>query len=153
MKLIYLRLFALTLILITGLNSCKNFEEVKISTINSFKIKELNAKGIEAEITVTIDNPNPFAFKIYKSSIDIKYGNTNLGTAYLSKKVRIPAHSNKEHIFTLKSDFKGISLADIMALMDGKGKKLEFNGYVKAGRFIYRKKILINQKQVLNLTR
>ena len=147
------RFFILFVVLLGGLSSCKNFEEVKISSINNVKVKEISAKGIEAEVTVTIDNPNPLAFNVYRSSADIKYGSMDLGTARLAKKVRIPARSNQQHTFILKGDFKSIALNDIMSLIDGKNKKLELNGYLVAGRLFYRKKFAVNQKEVLNLIR
>ncbi len=148
-----LSFYLLLFVLLSGLSSCKNFEEVKISSVDNFKVKDISVKGIEAEVTVTISNPNPLGFKVYRSSADLKYGNMDLGTARLVKKVRIPARSNKQHTFILKSDFKNTTLSDIMALTDGKKKKLELNGYLKAGRFFYRKKFPVNQKQLLNLVR
>ncbi len=133
----FFRRYGIWLFLLLGFSSCKSFEEVKVSSIDNFKVKEISMKGIEAELTVTIDNPNALAFKVYPSSAELKYGNVALGKARIVKKVRIPAHSKKQHTFILKGDLKNVGVGDIATMMGGRGgKKLELDGYLKAGRFI-----------------
>jgi hypothetical protein len=45
-----------------------------------------------------------------------------------------------------------MNFSDVGNLMNGR-KNLELNGTLKVGRFIYKKRIPFNQKQLLNLTR
>lgn len=130
--------------------SCiSEFKEVSISSIDDFKVTKLSPQGIEGEIKVTIKNPNPIGFKVFRARADIMYGDMKLGKARIAKKVRIPANSSAEHVFLLKGNLKDASLADIPGLLMGKNKQMEIKGYIKAGKWFYKKKFPIDQKQRL----
>lgn len=130
------------------LSSCiGEFKELSISRINGFKVTNMSASGIEGEINVTISNPNNVAFKVYRSKAEITYGDTKLGTAHIAKKVKIPANSSIEHTFILKGDLKDVSLASLPGLLMGKNQKMEIKGHIKAGKWFYKKKFPIDEKQ------
>ena len=74
--------------------------------MSNFKLKNLTSEGMEAEVSVTIDNPNSLGFNIYKSKAHVTYGALDLGTARISKKVHVPPNSKKEYVFVLKGSFK-----------------------------------------------
>jgi LEA14-like dessication related protein len=143
------RLFTILFILVgLSLTSCiSEFKEISISKINGFNVTKMSSSGIEGEINVTITNPNNTSFKVYKSKADITYGDAKLGTARIVKKVKVPANSSIDHTFVLKGDLKDLSLASLPNLMMGKGKKMEINGYIKAGKWFYKKKFPIDEKQ------
>ena len=141
-------------LLVSGLLmfSCiSEFKEVSISSINDFKVTKLTANGIEGEIKVTINNPNTVSFKVFRSKADIMYGDVKLGKAKLVKKVKIPANSSAEHTFILKGNFKDASMSDIPGLLMGKNKQMEIKGYIKAGKWYYKKRFPIDQKQKLKV--
>lgn len=125
------------------------FKEISISRIDGFKITNLTAQGIDGEINVTINNPNPTSFKVYRSKATIMYGDMKLGIARITKKVKIAANSNVSQTFVLKGDLKDISFASLPGLLMGKGKQMEINGHIKAGKWFYKKKFPIDQKQKL----
>jgi LEA14-like dessication related protein len=132
------------------LSSCVGeLKELSISGINDFKITRLSPQGIEGEIAVTIKNPNSTSFRVYRSQAEILYGGVKLGRARSTKKVRIGANSEVEHVFVLKGDLKDVTLADLPTLFLSKNKPMEINGYIKAGKWYYRHKFPINQKQRL----
>ncbi len=132
------------------LSSCfGELKEISIISINDFKVTKLTAEGIEGEIKVTINNPNTIGFKVFRSKADIMYGDLKLGKAKLVKKVKIPANSNTEHTFLLKGNFKDASMADIPGLLMGKSKQMEIKGYIKAGKWYYKKRFPIDEKQKL----
>ncbi len=131
--------------------SCKEYQEIKVSNIDNFRMKKLDMTGLEAEIDVTIDNPNAIAFKIFKSRCDVIYGGVKLGEARLARSIRIPGKSNKTHTFVLKGNFKDMALTDITKIISGKSGKLELNGTIKAGKLFYRKKYPLDKKQLVNM--
>lgn len=132
------------------LYSCATqFKEVSISSIDDFKVTKLTAQGIEGEIKVTIKNPNPIGFKVFRSKAEIVYGDVKLGKAKLVKKVKIPANSSTSHTFILKGDFKDVNMSDLPLLLMGKGKQMEIKGYIKAGKWFYKKRFPIDEKQRL----
>jgi LEA14-like dessication related protein len=132
--------------------SCTEYKEVSISSMSDFKVKKLGLDGIEAEITITIDNPNALGFNVYRSKAELSYGGVSFGKAKIKRRVHVPANSKKEHTFKLKGDLKNVTLADLTNLIGGK-KKVELKGYLRVGRFFYRRKFPIDQKQVMNLVR
>jgi LEA14-like dessication related protein len=135
-------------IVCTGLISCVGeFKQVQVSSINDFKVTKLSPQGIEGEIKVTISNPNNMSFKVFRSKADIKYGDMRLGKAKTVKKVKIPANSNAEQTFILKGNLKDVSLAELPSLLTGKGRQMEINGYIKAGKWYFKKKFPIDEKQ------
>lgn len=142
------------LILALALASCRmQFEAPSVSRTDDFKVSKMTPEGIEGEITVNIKNPNSMGFNIYRSYFDVTYGGTSLGRAYMKKKVKIGANSDKTHTFYLKSDFKGLNIADITKLMSGKPGQLEISGRIKAGKWFYKKKFDVSHKQRISLSK
>jgi len=138
------------LIALTGflLTACiGEFKEISISRIDGFKITKLSATGIDGEINVSINNPNSTSFKIYRSKATIMYGDMKLGTARIVKKVKVGANSHVEQTFILKGDLKDLSFSSLPGLLMGKGKQMEIQGHIKAGKWYYKKKFPIDQKQ------
>lgn len=123
------------------------FKEISVTNINDFKVTKISPDGIEGEIKVTINNPNPIAFKVYRSKANIMFGDVKLGTAHIAKKVKIPANSNAEQTFILKGDLKGVSMLELPGLLAGKNKQMEIQGNIKAGKWFYKKRFPIDKKQ------
>ncbi|MEO8759666.1 MAG: LEA type 2 family protein [Bacteroidia bacterium] len=133
-----------------GLFSCVGeFKEISINRITNFKINKVDLKSIDAEISVSINNPNDKSFKIYKSKAQVFVGGTNLGTAKIVKKVKIPANSSVENIFVLHGDFKDLNLGTLASITMGR-PAVEIKGYLKAGKWFYKRKFPINQQQKIS---
>ncbi|MGZ3865242.1 MAG: LEA type 2 family protein [Bacteroidia bacterium] len=129
------------------LTSCVGeFKEVSVSRIDGFKVTKISPSGIDGEISVTINNPNSTSFKVYRSKATIYYGDMKLGTAHTTKKVKIKANSNAPSTFVLKGDLKDVSFAQLPSIL-GKGAKMEIKGDIKAGKWFYKKKFPIDEKQ------
>lgn len=143
----------LVLLPILFIVSCKNFEEINLSKVDDLKIKTLTKDGITAEVKVKIKNPNPIGFNVYRSACDVYCGDSYLGKAKLRKKVHVGANSNSEHTFVLSGKFKNMSMDQITALMSGRSQTLVFKGYLKAGKFFYKKKFPIDRKEKLNFSK
>jgi LEA14-like dessication related protein len=143
-----LRLLIISVIL--SLSSCVGeFKEISINNINSFKLTKMDAKSLEGEINVSINNPNNKSFKVYKSKATIFVGGSKLGEARIVKKVKIAANSSIDNTFILHGDFKELNLGTIANITMGK-PLVEIKGYIKAGKWFYKKKFPIDQKQKLS---
>jgi len=130
--------------------SCiSEFKELSVSSIDDFKVTKLTKDGIEGEIKVTIKNPNSIGFKIFRSKADILYGGAKLGKAKIAKKVKIPANSSAEHTFLLKGNLKDVTMSELPALLMSKNKQMEIKGFIKAGKWYYKKRFPIDEKQRL----
>jgi len=133
--------------LVAFLSSCVGeFKQISINSINNFKATKMDLNSVEGEINVTINNPNNKSFKVYKSKATVTVGGSKLGEARIVKKVKIPANSSIDNTFVLRGDFKGLNLGTLANITMGK-PVVEINGYLKAGKWFYKKKFPIDQKQ------
>ncbi|HEX7413747.1 MAG TPA: LEA type 2 family protein [Bacteroidia bacterium] len=131
------------------MSSCiGKFKEISINNINSFKLTKIDAKSIEGEINVSINNPNNTSFKVYKSKAVIFVGGSKLGEAHIVKKVKIAANSSIDNTFVLHGDFKELNLGTLANITMGK-PVVEIKGYIKAGKWFYKKKFPVDQQQKL----
>ncbi|MFI5141360.1 MAG: LEA type 2 family protein [Bacteroidia bacterium] len=109
----------------------------------------MDLKSIEGEINVSINNPNSKSFKVYRSKATVFVGGTKLGVAHIVKKVKIPANSSVDNTFVLRGDFKDLNFGTLANITMGK-PLVEIKGYLKAGKWFYKKKFPIEQKQKLS---
>lgn len=121
-------------------NSCKEFKEVEVTGVKSFRLTKVGSDGIEGEVILGIKNPNATGFSIYPSEFDITYSGIKMGKARLFKRVHIDGNSEKPYVFKLKTDLKDMNLMDILGLVSG-GKlgRIEVKGNLKAGKFFVKK--------------
>ena len=125
------------------LASCGDFQEVSFSGIESVKVIKMSQQRVEAELNVKSNNPNNTSFHIYPTSLDATLNGINAGKAVLTNNVRIHAHSEEVYAFRIKSDFSGVSMADlpkIISMAMSKNVKIGLKGDLKVGKFLVRKK-------------
>jgi LEA14-like dessication related protein len=146
--------FGFILLLLLSSSGCTQFKEVQLSQIGGVKIIKITDKGIEMELGMKINNPNNYAFSIYRSSFDIKLAGVDMGTAVLSKKEKVAANSDEMHNFHITTTFNKLlegGLGGIFALFGKKNTEVEINGNLKVGKFLIRKSIPIARKQKVGL--
>ena len=133
-------------------NSCKEFKEVEVTGVKSFRLTKMNTEGIEGEVILGIKNPNATGFSIYPSEFDIVYSGIKMGKARLSKRVHIDGNSEKPYVFKLKTNLKDINPMDIMGLLGG-GKlgKIEVKGNLKAGKMYLKKRFPVDISEKIGL--
>jgi LEA14-like dessication related protein len=133
--------------------NCNNIKEIQCTGIKGFKINKIGMDGIDGDLILSLKNPNPYAFSIYKSEFDVTYSGIYLGKARLNKNVRIHRNAEENYSFNLKKEFKDVSLVDVMKLLNGASFKnsIEIKGELKAGRFFLKKKIPVDVKEKLGL--
>ena len=140
----------LVLYLAILMSSCiGGFKEISINRINNFKVTKIDTKSLEGEISVSINNPNNKSFKVYKSKATIYVGGAKLGAARILKNVKIPANSSIENTFILRGDFKELNLGTIASITMGK-PLIEIKGYIKAGKWFYRRKFPVDQQKKIS---
>jgi len=131
------------------LSSCK-YEEVTVSQLSGMKINKITNEGVEMEMGIQLKNPNSYGFTIFPSSFDVSLGGTNLGKAHLSKKEKVGPNSDELHTFLIKTSFDQLTQGGIPGLINLFAKKnpeVEIKGNLKAGKFLFRKRIPIDRKQ------
>lgn len=133
--------FIVALSLFTFLSCCQ-YKDVSITGIQNFRIRKIDKKEMFIEIDVQLKNPNDFSFNIYSGKASIYLGKILLGKAVLQKKVHIPANSYSTYTLLLKTSFEKLSIQDILNNLNMSNiGTLKMDGYVKAGKILFRKKI------------
>jgi len=136
------KIVALFITLSTLLFSSCEVQEVTFSGIENIKVNELSQKGIDIDITAKIKNPNNTSFTVYKSNVDVEVGGINLGTARLTKKVRVKANAEQSYTFNVKSDLSKLNVLQLPNLLNMFAKRsvnVKLNGKLKVGKFLLRK--------------
>ncbi len=133
-------------------NSCKEFKDVEVTGVKSFRLTKISGDGIEGEVIIGIKNPNTFGFLIYPSEFDITYSGMKMGKARLFKKVRIEANSEKPYVFKLKTDLKDLNLIEVLGMVSGgKMGKIEVKGTLKAGKFYIKRRVPVDFSEKIGL--
>ncbi len=133
-------------------NSCKEFKEVQVTGVKSFRLTKVSANGIEGEVILGIKNPNDYGFSIYPSEFDITYSGMKMGKARLYKKVHIEGNSEKAYVFKLKTDLKELNLIEVMGMVSGGNiGKIEVKGTLKAGKFYLKKRVPVDFSEKIGL--
>ncbi|HWY09740.1 MAG TPA: LEA type 2 family protein [Bacteroidia bacterium] len=144
--------FIIFSILIFLFNSCKEFKEIEVTGVKSFRLTKVNQEGIEGEVILGIKNPNSVGFSIYPSEFDVVYSGIKMGKARLHKRVHISGNSEKLYVFKLKTSLKDMNLMDVMGLLNGgKAGRIEAKGDLKAGKFYLKKRIPVNISEKIDL--
>lgn len=138
--------------LLIFVSACK-VQSLECTNINAVKVERLDNKGIEAKVVVTVKNPNKFSFKLYRSVFDVEYSGIILGQARLKEKVKIKADKEEQYAFYLSSEFKDLSLTQIMQLLAPGGFKneLHLKGTLYGGKMGLRKGFPVDLREHINL--
>ena len=135
------------------LTSCAPLKDLEFTGLKGFRVDEIGTKGIKGDVMVSIRNPNPFGFTIYRSAFDVTYAGVKLGTATLSKKVRIKAREERDYAFRLESDFGSATLSDVMKVLNSASRRerLDVKGDLRAGRLFVRRKFPVALSEPVHL--
>lgn len=145
--LLYFGLFALLFFA----TSCTEWKDVTITKIENARIIKMDKDGLIAEIDVRINNPNKIGFKIYKSDLDVLLNNNSVGKAKIKHKIKIKAHAEETYTLAIagKVDnlLSGGGLLGLIATAASGNATINIKGSIKAGKFFYKKKFPIDNKQ------
>ena len=134
--------------------SCGDFQEVTFSGIEKMQLIKLSQKGVEADITAKIKNPNKQSFTIYKSDMDVTISGVNAGKAHLANNVKIRGNSEDSYTFKVKSDFSGLSMEDIpkvIAMAMSRNVKIGIKGNLRVGKLFVKRNFPVDMTQSVPL--
>lgn len=135
--------------------SCAEYKDVQVTKIDQARITKMDKDGVIAEIDVRIKNPNNIGFKIFRSDVDVILNDNSLGKAKLKKKIRIKANAEETYTFIVGGKFDNLigagGLGGLISMATSKSANITFKGTITAGKFFYRKKFPIDNKQRIPL--
>lgn len=147
---------ALAFLLSFVLFSCKSYQDVNIGKAEGMRLVNYSQKGVEAEISVKIQNLNWFGFAIYKSGMQVKLDGIDVGEAKLKRKVHVKPKSEKVHTFTIEADFSKLNPADyakLLMMVQKRSVNANIKGDLKVGNLFYKKKLPVDISQRIDLNR
>ena len=145
----------LTIIFLSG---CK-YQDIEIKDIKSLKLGKTNTKEINLSASIDVNNPNNYKIKIIKYDFDIKINGQEFKLYKDNVGINIPKKFNGNIPVSIKLTKKGQGILSIKSLIligkivKNRSINIEVKGYVKAGMFIVSKKIPVNKKRTIKLSR
>lgn len=141
---------------ILSLTSCKNYQQISVSKIESARIIEMNTKGVEVELTLKVKNPNSFGFTVTGTDMIASVNGITLGNVDLEDKVRVKARSEDTHTFRIKSDFSQSlagGLLSLATILQKKTATVNLKGDLKVrSYFFFRKRYPIDLTERIPLS-
>ena len=131
-------------------SSCGNFKEITFSGIENIQIVKLSQKGVDAEITAKIINPNNVGFTIYKSEIYVIMNGVSVGKTDFKNNIKIKPNSEDLYNFQIKAEFANLNMTDLPKLISmgmSKNGKIGLKGNLKVGKLFVKKNYPINLTQ------
>lgn len=133
---------------------CAELQPCTIGGLEKPKLNKLSREGIDAELCMRIKNPNRMGVVVFPSEFEGSVNGISIGTVKLTKKVRIKASSDEIQSFHIKSDFSKLGLGDItkiLPIVSSGSATLALKGYIKAGKWYYKKKFPVEFTKTINL--
>lgn len=146
--------FLFGIVLTFFLSSCVELQPCTIGGIEKPKLNKLSREGIDAELFLRIKNPNRIGVVVFPSEFEGSVNGINVGKVKLTRKVRIKATSDEVESFRIKGDFSNLGLGDItkiLPIVSSGSATLTLKGYIKAGKWYYKKKFPVEFTRTINL--
>ena len=146
-KIIIMRMIkAISAILITVcLLSCGNLKNISIDEVSESRMRKQSGSKVTIETRVKVNNPTGHKLVLRKVDAEILRKGYQFADVRLSKKVKIPAHSNDYHSVMLEFD-----VIDVMAVATGTvdltqlDDNFTVSGFIKGGTALLCKKFKFN---------
>lgn len=97
-----LTLSAFVLVLFSG---CLSYEEVTFKGITNVEVSKLDASGVSARVSVTLDNPNTFRIHVSDPNVDLFLNEVYIGKAVLDSNIVLDKKSVRDYTIPLHATF------------------------------------------------
>ncbi len=132
------------------LNSCEWYEQVDIVEIGKIKLDKLEGNNATVNMDIELENPNWYAIKVKPSFLDVYVEDEFLGKAHLLEKIKLKR--KKTGLYNIKLELlgeKGV-MGKVMKYALKKELKIRLVGKVKAGVFIFSKKLEVDETKTID---
>ena len=131
----------------TVLTSCFSLQELKIGEIKNIQMKGLNNNLITLQITLPIENPNPYRLKIKSSDLKVVVNKNEVGKIKQMENLIIPGKSSKDYDVRVVVEITNIAggLMSAYKLVQGSNADIRLSGKIKVQSFLYFKTIDIEE--------
>jgi len=99
------------------ISGCGGYREVVVKGITDVQVTRLDATGVRARVTVTLDNPNPYRIQVIDPDVDLYLNGIHLGKARLDSILVLGKRSTRDHTIPIRADFSGNTAQAMGVLM------------------------------------
>ncbi len=152
LKILFISLLTSFLFLFSGCS----FNDVEMGKIEGIELLKVSKEGIDFNVMIPITNNNRYAFTIRKINllINSKSGK-KIATITGKKNIRLKPNSKEIYRFNFSLKFtsvKNVSFEVIKTFLK-RSANLKITGYIKVGKFIFTKKIKVDEQRNYQLFR
>ncbi len=154
-----MKIKVLFITLLTGfsflLSGC-SFKDVEMGKIKGIELLKVSKDGVDFNVMIPITNNNKYAFTIRKVNLIINSkSGSKIATITGKKNIRLKPNSKETYRFNFSVKFtsvKNVSLEVIKTFLK-RSASLKITGYIKVGKFIFTKKIKVDEQRNYQLFR
>ena len=145
-------LFLFFCISASSLVSCSGFDQIEAGEIEDVSFSRVAGRAIEFEVTMSIDNPSAFRFRIIDVDLDVYINNEYIGRIRNVDNVLIPSRSAELYAFPLKVEFSSV-LKGALSLYNfflDRQAEIKIKGTISVRSFPFTRKIPVDETTEVN---
>jgi LEA14-like dessication related protein len=142
--------FLLSFIVVALLMSSCTFYEPEFRGAEKFDVEKIDGKTVKFTAGATVYNENWFGVKVKPSYLDLYIDGKLMGKIHLDKKVKMKRKSETTLVAPFTAMLEGNALVEAMKLATKGDVKVRMKGKIKAGVFIFSKKVDFDETRTMN---
>jgi LEA14-like dessication related protein len=146
----------LILLISVSLFSCGSIKPLDVKKIENVKLNNFSKNSASFDITLKVENPNGYRFKLVDNNLDLVINQIELGQAKIKNRVVIPRKSEQSYTFTVEANFSRLAIASIPSLINmlkSKEVEMKLKGDVRVRTMGIGKTIPIEIVEKVNLSK
>lgn len=143
-------------LLIILMSSCSVYKDIEVNEVRDVRIISMSDKGVEAEVDISIYNPNNYRVSIVSIDADLYVNDKDVGDAKLRRRVTLGKKSNEVHTIKLEGDYSEMSggiLETLIGSLFAKTVNLKVDGTLKGKALLVGKSFYFQVDQDVKLKR
>ncbi len=117
------------------LSACSIYKEPEFKELSGYKLTKIEGNEIRFNVEGIISNPNWYAIKIKKSSLDVFIENKKFGVISLDNKIKIKSKRDNNLSVPITLILEPGSMVKMMGMAFRDSISMEIKGPLKAGVF------------------
>jgi LEA14-like dessication related protein len=146
----YVKITALSVLLVAFLSACASFKEPTILETKGVELKKIEGKKITFSVGVKVLNPNWYALKIKKSTVDIYVEDKFMGQVFLEDNLKFKAKKENELNVPLQAVLEDGALLTALRYANAEQVAVRIEGKVKGGVWFFSKRFPVNEKRTVS---
>lgn len=136
------------------LSACFSYQPVTFEKVEDVHIENIGKKGIQAQITAKIHNPNGYNIRIKSSDLQLKINSSDIGTAYIVKPVKIKKRTSGSYTVNVDVKYRDLAggvLSALPGILLKKSVRLDLDGQIKGRVGLLSKKVDVKLSEDVNI--